>query len=116
MKAVEKCENCGRVIGKLEQPYVWRKHVVCAQCHAHLGRAAPRAAPVAAPVAPLPPLPSRGAVPLPYEPAGDKRPAVMIASLVGAGVLLLLVIVGATFWAVRQSAIPAVATVVTVAP
>lgn len=33
---VNNCENCGRPIGKLEQPYVWRKHVVCAECHVHL--------------------------------------------------------------------------------
>jgi hypothetical protein len=35
----ENCENCGRAIGRLEQPYVWQKHVVCAACHAHLSSA-----------------------------------------------------------------------------
>ena len=60
MKAVENCENCGRVIGKLEQPYAWRKHVVCAECHARLSAPAPAAAasrPSQAP--PPPPLPAR---------------------------------------------------------
>jgi hypothetical protein len=27
------CANCGRVIGKLETPHVWRDNVVCAPCH-----------------------------------------------------------------------------------
>ena len=36
---MENCENCGRAIGRLEQPYVWQKHVVCAACHAHLSSA-----------------------------------------------------------------------------
>lgn len=42
--AVDNCENCGRPIGKLEQPYVWRKHVVCAECHVHLSAPAPTTA------------------------------------------------------------------------
>ena len=26
------CQNCGRVIGKLETPYVFEDHVVCGDC------------------------------------------------------------------------------------
>lgn len=29
---LETCANCGRLIGKLEQPRVWRENVVCAAC------------------------------------------------------------------------------------
>jgi hypothetical protein len=29
---MEKCENCGRVIGNLETPLLHQEHVVCAQC------------------------------------------------------------------------------------
>ncbi len=28
-----KCENCSRMIGKLETPAVWKDHVVCMTCH-----------------------------------------------------------------------------------
>ena len=30
--ATDKCENCGRSIGKLETPHVWQDHIVCADC------------------------------------------------------------------------------------
>jgi hypothetical protein len=32
----EVCENCGRVIGKLEQAFVYESHIVCKQCYKHL--------------------------------------------------------------------------------
>lgn len=32
----EFCENCGRTIGKLEQAYVYKGHVVCKQCYKYL--------------------------------------------------------------------------------
>ena len=32
----ETCENCGRQIGNLETPHVFRGHVVCADCDAKL--------------------------------------------------------------------------------
>lgn len=32
----ETCDNCGRVIGKLETPYVHGEHVVCADCYQRL--------------------------------------------------------------------------------
>ncbi|MHC4365583.1 MAG: RDD family protein, partial [Planctomycetota bacterium] len=35
-RKVEVCENCGRTIGKLEQAYVFKKHIVCLQCHEKL--------------------------------------------------------------------------------
>jgi general secretion pathway protein G len=35
---METCENCKQVIGDLEQPYVWKSHVVCAGCHAMLSK------------------------------------------------------------------------------
>jgi hypothetical protein len=48
--ALDECDNCGRKIGKLETPHVWRQGVVCGECHARLSRsgvveyARPRAA------------------------------------------------------------------------
>jgi tetratricopeptide (TPR) repeat protein len=57
MKGVENCENCGRAIGKLEEPYVWRKHVVCAECHVHLSSAPAAASAAARPAHAAPPLP-----------------------------------------------------------
>ena len=66
MKAVENCENCGRTIGKLEQPHVWRKHVVCAECHVHLNAAAPASAAV---------RPSHAPPPLPPTPHFHARPS-----------------------------------------
>ena len=56
MKPVEHCENCGRAIGRLEQQCAWRKHVVCAECHARLSApaAAAQVAPRPAQAAPRP--------------------------------------------------------------
>lgn len=33
---LQKCENCGATIGKLEQAYVFEDHIVCSQCHQKL--------------------------------------------------------------------------------
>jgi len=35
-RKVEVCENCGRTIGKLEQAYVFKNHIVCKQCYEKL--------------------------------------------------------------------------------
>lgn len=35
-RKVEVCENCGRTIGKLEQAYVFKNHIICQQCHEKL--------------------------------------------------------------------------------
>jgi hypothetical protein len=32
-KETEGCKNCGRIIGKLETPYVWRDAMVCGPCY-----------------------------------------------------------------------------------
>ncbi len=32
----EECQNCGRVIGKLETPNVWNENIVCKACHKQL--------------------------------------------------------------------------------
>lgn len=32
----ETCANCGRVIGKLESPFLWRESIVCQECHGRL--------------------------------------------------------------------------------
>jgi hypothetical protein len=32
----EVCENCGRVVGKLEQAFVYEGHIVCKQCNEKL--------------------------------------------------------------------------------
>lgn len=29
----DKCENCGKSIGKMETPYLWNEKVVCLDCH-----------------------------------------------------------------------------------
>ncbi len=34
------CQNCGRAIGKLETPSVWKHRAVCAECYERLQRAA----------------------------------------------------------------------------
>lgn len=34
----ETCQNCERVIGKLETPSVWKDHIVCAECYAKLAK------------------------------------------------------------------------------
>ena len=31
--AIEACQNCGRNIGKLEQAYIYKDHIVCEQCN-----------------------------------------------------------------------------------
>lgn len=36
--ATDTCENCGNPIGKLETPFVWQDHAVCAECHEKLNR------------------------------------------------------------------------------
>ena len=33
---VEVCENCGRSIGRLEQPFLHNEHVVCRECYQRL--------------------------------------------------------------------------------
>ncbi len=43
----ETCENCGRVIGRLETPHVHGDHVVCAEC---LARLTPPSRPPPAPI------------------------------------------------------------------
>jgi hypothetical protein len=34
----EKCENCGRIIGKLETPALWKNHIVCDDCYEKLSK------------------------------------------------------------------------------
>ena len=36
----EKCENCGREIGKLETPQLWQEHIVCPTCAKALAQSA----------------------------------------------------------------------------
>jgi membrane protein YdbS with pleckstrin-like domain len=36
---VEPCDNCGRRIGRLEQAYLWKDHVVCETCYRRLASA-----------------------------------------------------------------------------
>jgi membrane protein YdbS with pleckstrin-like domain len=38
------CENCGRTIGRLEQPRRWQAHLVCFECHERLAHQAGGAA------------------------------------------------------------------------
>jgi hypothetical protein len=33
---VRHCDNCGRLIGRLEQSHVWQGNLVCDDCHGHL--------------------------------------------------------------------------------
>ena len=35
-QSLETCDNCGRTIGKLETPFLYQNHVVCAQCNEQL--------------------------------------------------------------------------------
>lgn len=36
LETIEKCENCGATIGKLEKACVWKDAVVCARCYGRL--------------------------------------------------------------------------------
>lgn len=38
---MEKCDNCGSVIGNLETPHVWNSRIVCGSCHGRLSQAVP---------------------------------------------------------------------------
>ena len=35
---LEACVNCNRIIGKLEQSYIFKNHIVCKQCYSRLER------------------------------------------------------------------------------
>jgi uncharacterized membrane protein YidH (DUF202 family) len=51
----EKCANCGRQIGELETPQIWRDNVVCSLCRIQLeAGAAPQASPPTPAVATAP--------------------------------------------------------------
>jgi predicted RNA-binding Zn-ribbon protein involved in translation (DUF1610 family) len=41
---VRHCDNCGRLIGRLEESHVWQGNLVCVACHAHLRHSKPAAA------------------------------------------------------------------------
>ena len=45
---MEECENCGRVIGKLETPFLWAERIVCSKCHKRLSGDESSTEPVAA--------------------------------------------------------------------
>lgn len=49
MAEQEICENCGRMIGKLEPACVWQEHVVCGTCHSVLSAPQTAKPPVSAP-------------------------------------------------------------------
>jgi hypothetical protein len=36
---VRHCDNCGRLIGRLEESHVWQGNLVCVDCHSHLSPA-----------------------------------------------------------------------------
>jgi hypothetical protein len=36
LSTVDKCENCGREIGKLETAHLWQEHVLCGECYKRL--------------------------------------------------------------------------------
>lgn len=50
---VEKCRNCDRSIGRMEQAFLWQDQIVCAECHARLST--PIVRPAAPPSPPAPP-------------------------------------------------------------
>jgi hypothetical protein len=37
-RQLERCENCERIIGRLETPWVFDGHIVCRECHDVLAR------------------------------------------------------------------------------
>ena len=49
-ETLEKCGNCGRVIGKLEAPHIFGVNVVCTECKARLESAAAQQPPAAPPM------------------------------------------------------------------
>jgi general secretion pathway protein G len=34
--SIETCKNCKRIIGELEQAYIWQSHILCKECYARL--------------------------------------------------------------------------------
>ncbi len=72
---MEKCENCGKRIGELEAPSVWRHRVVCKSCHRKLSsEGQPPPVPVTRPLIVMSPsLPAPAAAPTfrPQPRAGD---------------------------------------------
>src|SRR5690349_9672466 len=106
MKAVENCENCGRAIGRLEQPFLWRTHVVCAECHARLAARTPRKAPATQPAAVATPVAMPVATPVatPPAPAAATQPNSALLNpitLGAAGGVLLVVVLATVYYVVR---------------
>ena len=71
----ETCANCGRVIGKLETPMVWKENVVCPECFGRLSG-----------MRTIPPIPDAVA-PLREEPR-RRGSGIAIAAIIGVCVLL----------------------------
>ena len=42
---VRHCDNCARLIGRLEESHVWRGNLICVECHGKLAQGEPAAAP-----------------------------------------------------------------------
>jgi hypothetical protein len=85
------CKNCGRLIGDLETPYVWRDSVVCATCFNRLSPSEFETLPTVAGQSPMNPV--SFAPPPPPIAASPRRKE----SGVGRTILLQLVVFG-MFW------------------
>ena len=90
---IEKCHNCDRAIGRMEQAYLWQEKVVCAACYARLS--APALPQPACPRPPQPPPQQPPPLPLGKPDVGKKKPGdltwwqvVGILGLVGGLVVL----------------------------
>jgi len=71
------CENCGRTIGNLETPSVYKEHVVCGDCYARLIPTATVAIPQATESAPLPETSTENDL-IDMTPEARSQPAVQV--------------------------------------
>lgn len=101
---MEACGNCGRAIGNLETPFLFREKVVCQECHKRLTASEPV-------TAPLPPidynLVSCASCGKPIAAGATKCPSCGQARGFDIGrFLLLLVFVLFLLWVIGQAARP----------
>ena len=82
----ETCENCGRVIGRLETPMVWQEKVVCSDCFGRLSG-----------MRTIPPIPDAGVNAAPRR----RGAGIAIAAIIGICVLLAT---GGVIWYLNAKA------------
>lgn len=96
--SLEICENCGRKIGALETPHLFKGHVVCEECRDRLKPTIDYATPAAL-SPPPPPLPPLAMQPTPYRALGlETRGAAWGIAIVGLFLSPVLVGIPLAVW------------------